>query len=342
MRAPRALAALALVALAGLVAACGDDDGGGNGGASGGDGQERRAVTVMLNWSPNTHHIGLYAALEEGWFDEAGLDVTLVEPGEGGAEQAVAAGRAQLGISVAEGVLPAREQGLPIVSVATVLPVNDSSLMSLASDGITRPRDLEGKLYGGYGGPLETELLRALVTCDGGNPDALRQVEIGNVEYLPGMEQDRFDVVWVFDGWDVQRARVQGVDVATIPFRDWADCIPNWYTPLFIASEATVADDPELVRTFFDVAARGYQLAAEDPDRAADLFLAAVPELDADLVRASAAYYAPLWQEEGRPWGHQDAEVWADFEEFLRGAGALERPVDTSEAFTNALLPSRS
>src|SRR5690606_20129112 len=114
------------------------------------------------------------------------------EAGQGGAEAAVAAGRADIGISVAEAVLPARAQGVDVVSVATILPVNDSSLMSLEAAGIRRPRDLAGRVYAGYGGALETELLRRLVACDGGDPTALRMVDMGDVEYLPAMQQDRF------------------------------------------------------------------------------------------------------------------------------------------------------
>ena len=69
---------------------------------------------------------------ELGWYRDAGIDLTIVEPTEAGAEQAVGQGQAEFGVSIAEGVLPAREQGIPIVSIGAILPVNDSSLMALA------------------------------------------------------------------------------------------------------------------------------------------------------------------------------------------------------------------
>jgi ABC-type nitrate/sulfonate/bicarbonate transport system substrate-binding protein len=318
------LAGLVVAALTG--AACGDDGGGGS-----------RSLTVMLNWTPNAHHVGIYAAEAEGWFDEAGLDLTIVEPAQSGVEQAVAGGAATIGLAQAESLLPARAAGVPVVSVASVLPVNDSVLMG--RPGITRPRDLEGKRYGGFGGALEVELIGRLVACDGGDPDAVEYVDVGNVDYLAGLEQGRFDVVWVFEGWDALRAReVEGADVALIRFRDHLDCIPDWYTPLVLAAEATIEEDPDVVSTFLDVAARGYELAAAEPERAADLLLAEVPELDPALVRASVAYYAPRFTEGGE-WGRQDAETWQSFATFLTEAGLLTEPVDATSAFTTELLP---
>jgi ABC-type nitrate/sulfonate/bicarbonate transport system substrate-binding protein len=126
--------------------------------------------------------------------------------------------------------------------------------------------------------------------------------------------------------------------VALIRFRDHLDCIPDWYTPLVLAAEATIEEDPDVVSTFLDVAARGYELAAAEPERAADLLLAEVPELDPALVRASVAYYAPRFTEGGE-WGRQDAETWQSFATFLTEAGLLTEPVDATSAFTTELLP---
>lgn len=334
----RALATLlALLLVAGLAAACGSDD---DGEGSSGSAEDLDQVTLMLNWTPNAQHGGVYLAEAEGLYEEAGLDVEIVEPGQEGSDVAVGSGAADFGISQAESLLPAREQGVPVVSLATLFPVNDSTLMALGSSGIEEPGDLEGQTYGGFGGALETELISRLVECDGGDPDAVEHVEVGNVDYLAGLEQDRFDFVWVFEGWDALRAReVEDADISTIPFRDHQDCIPNWYTPIVIAGEDLLADDPDLVEAFMAATAEGYARAEEDPEAAADALLAAAPELDEELVRASAAYHAPLFTEGGGPWGEQDEEVWAEFEAFLRDAGLTTEAVDVQDAFTNDALP---
>ncbi|MEX2032619.1 MAG: ABC transporter substrate-binding protein, partial [Dehalococcoidia bacterium] len=220
-----------------------------------------------------------------------------------------------------------------------IQPNNDSSFMALAESGITRPSDFQGKVYGGYGGALETALLHTLVECDGGDPSEIRMVEVGNIDYLAGMEQGRFDYVWVFEGWDALRAReIEGRDINTVKFVDWLDCIPNWYTPTFITSESMIGDHPDQVRAFLAATARGYAAAIADSVAAADALLAAAPELDEALVRASAEYHAPQFLSEA-PWGTQDAEVWRTFTDFLVKASLLDAPLDSDAAFTNDFLP---
>jgi ABC-type nitrate/sulfonate/bicarbonate transport system substrate-binding protein len=339
------IAGLAALVGAVVLAACGGGGGTGSPGATGSSdasgSADARPLTLMLNWTPNAHHVGIYAAQAQGWYADAGLDVTIVEPADAGVEQAVAAGAAQIGLAQAESLLPARAAGVPVVSVATVLPVNDSALFALAADGITRPRDLEGTRYGGFGGALETEIVSRLVACDGGDPSAVQQVTLGNVDYLAGMQADQFDVAWVFSGWDVLRAsQVEGVDVTQIRFADWAQCLPNWYTPLVLASEQTLAEDPDLVRDFLSATARGYDLAAQDPALAAQLLTEQVPELNPALVEASVAYYAPLFRLPDQPWGVQDEATWVEFADVLTQAGVLSEPVDAASAFTDALLPA--
>jgi ABC-type nitrate/sulfonate/bicarbonate transport system substrate-binding protein len=166
-------------------------------------------------------------------------------------------------------------------------------------------------------------------------------VEVGNIDYLSGMEQGRFDFVWVFEGWDVLRAReVESKQVNTVKFVDYLDCIPDWYTPLIIANERTIADRPETVRKFLRATTRGYERAMSDPAAAAAALLAGAPELDEALVRASAEYHQDKYVDAGRRWGLQDRETWVTFEAFLRQAGLTEREIDVNAAFTNDFLPT--
>lgn len=327
---------LALTLTLAVASACGGDDDAAGEPASG-----TRDVTLILNWTPNAHHLGVYAAKEKGWYADEAIDLKIVEPAQSGAaEQSVGTGKAQFGISQAESVVPARAEGVPIVSVATLLPVNDSALMSLAGEGITGPEALAGRRYGGYGGSLETELIDRLAACAGMDPADVPRVEVGNIDYLAGLEADRFDFVWIFAGWDALRAsEIEGVDVDLIRFADHFDCIPNWYTPLVVTNEETIEQDPQLVRDFLAVTTRGYELATEDPQEAARLMLEAVPEADEDLLRAAADYYATRFAPDGARFGEQDRDTWDAFARFLAEAGLVEREIDVDEAFTNELLP---
>ena len=85
--------------------------------------------------------------------------------------------------------------------------------------------------------------------------------------------------------------------------------------------------------------ARGYEMAIDDPTAAADALLAAAPELDERLVRASADYLAGQFALDAVQWGYQSDDVWTTFGDFLLEAGLIDEPVDVSKSFTNEFLP---
>jgi ABC-type nitrate/sulfonate/bicarbonate transport system substrate-binding protein len=326
---------LLLVAVIGVLVACAGSEG-----ADGGD--AARPVTLMLDWTPNTNHGGIYLAAADGHYAEAGIDVRILQPGQTGALHAVATGNAEFGVSVQESLVPAQLAGLPVLSIAAIVQHNTSSLLSLAAAGIDEPADLPGHRYGGFGGQLERALIERLISCGGGDPAGLDVVEIGTTDPRVGLERGDFDVVWVFDAWDTIRLQHAGLAVSTIPFRDHLDCIPDWYTPLLVTSRELATDDPELVTAFLHATAAGYERAIADPQAAADALLAAAPELDERLVRASADHLAPEFAADAPRWGEQSDQVWRRFVDFLADAGMIESaPVDLTTLYTNQFLPPR-
>lgn len=303
---------------------------------------KRTHVTVMLDWTPNTNHSGIYLAKANGYYEQAGLDVSIVQPGQGAdVNQVVGAGTVQFGISASEQLVPARAAGVPVVSVAAIIEHNTSSLISLRSSGIERPRDLAGHTYGAFGGTFEKALVDALVACDGGDPGAVRFTQVGDADYRDGLTRHLYDAVWVFDGWDVIRiADIDKVPLTRIPFIDHTDCIPDWYTPILVTSERLISKDPALVRAFTRATAHGYRDAMADPSAAAKALLAGAEGLDPDLVRRSAVYLAGRYAATPSAWGHQDQEVWSTFVAFLERNKIVKGGFDTRAAYTNAFLPS--
>src|SRR3990170_1288263 len=96
-------------------------------------------VTLMLDWVPNTNHTGLFVAQHEGYFVDEGLQVEIVQPGEVYAEQAVAGGAADFGVSFQEQVTLARADDVPLVSIAAILQHNTSGFAARGGLGAQNP-----------------------------------------------------------------------------------------------------------------------------------------------------------------------------------------------------------
>jgi len=160
---------LAAVLMLGLLASCAQTPA--SGGAGSGSGAAATPIRLVLDWTPNTNHTGLYVALENGYFAEEGLDVDIQQPPENGAEILLAAGNCEFAVSIQEGMGPAiaREAPLGIVAIAAIINHNTSGIMSLASAGIETPGDLAGKRFATWETPLVDAIIKNIVEADGGN-----------------------------------------------------------------------------------------------------------------------------------------------------------------------------
>ncbi|HEY0217037.1 MAG TPA: ABC transporter substrate-binding protein [Cellulomonas sp.] len=338
MRAPARRPLLTLVSLTALaaLAACGSSAGAAD--ETGGD--DLTPVTFVLDWTPNTNHTGIYVAQEKGWFADHGIDLTIVQPPEDGAEALVASGAAQFGVSYQENVTQARGQDVPVVSIAAVIAHNTSGFASPVDRGIERPADYAGHVYGGWGSPIEGAILDALVSQDGGDPEQVTKIDIGTTSVIQAFARD-IDLGWVFEGWDVPLAEEQGVDLNVQLVRDYDDAL-DWYTPVLISSEDTIASDPELVQAFVDAATEGYEFAIDHPDDAARILLDAVPDLDEQQVTTSQTYLADEYRSDSPEWGYQRPEVWEGFSGWLTDNGIIEPGFDDDAAYTNQFVEATS
>jgi len=296
-------------------------------------------VVALLDWFPNTNHTGLYVALEKGWYSDQGLEVEIIEPAEGSTlVQVVAAGQADFGVSYQEEVCHARAEDIPIVSIAAVIQHNTSGFASPEDRGITRPKDLEGKRYGSWGSAIERAVLDALMACDGGDVDQVEFIDIGWADYFTVVERD-VDFAWIFYGWTGMEAELRGTPLNMVMLSDWSECVPDYYTPVIITSEQSIAEKPELVRSFMAATARGYEFAIANPAEAAEILLKHAPESNPHLVRRSQAWLSPHYQAGAARWGEQKLETWQGYAKWMADLELLPRPIDAEKAFTNEFLP---
>ena len=303
------------------------------------DEEELTQVTLMLDWVPNTNHTGIFVAEANGYFEDAGLDVRIIQPGEVYPEAAVIGGSADFGISFQEQVTLARAASVPIVSIAAVLQHNTSGFASLTELNVTSPKDFEGLRYGAYGNPFETPTLKVLMECAGGDFDKLEIVNTGYADPLALIAEKKTDLAWIFYAWQGFQAEQQGIDIDVVMMKDWFDCIPDYYTPVVIASEDTISNRPDVVRAFTGALSRGYEFAVQNPDEAADLLIAAVPELDPELVKASQNWISQYYRAEAPRWGEQKESIWRGYADWMVKNDILQNSISGKDAFTNEFLP---
>jgi ABC-type nitrate/sulfonate/bicarbonate transport system substrate-binding protein len=294
-------------------------------------------VKVVLDWTPNTNHTGLYVAKDQGYFEQEGLNVEIIQPGEGGADAVIASGSAEFGVSVQESITQARIQGVPIVSIAAIIQHNTSGFASPVAKNIKSPKDFEGKTYGGYGAPVEMAVIESLMQQEKADVSKVKVVNIGAADYFTAVKRD-IDFAWIYYAWTGVDAELRGEPLNMIYLTKYTDKL-DYYTPVLATSEKMIKEKPELVKAFTAAAAKGYQFAIDKPEEAANMLLKAVPDLDKNLVMASQKWLSPKYKDEGPRWGEQKRAVWDNYSTWMFDHKLLEKKLDVDAAFTNDFLP---
>ena len=296
-------------------------------------------VTMVLDWTPNTNHTGLYVAQAQGFFEEQGLDVDIIQPGDAGADQLVASGKADFGISYQEGITLARTQGVPIVSIAAIIQHNTSGFAAPKEKGIASPKDFEGKTYGGWGSPIEKAVIETIMKADGGDVEKMAIINAGDADFFTMTEKD-VDFAWIYYGWTGVEAELRGKDIDMIYLTDYSDKL-DYYTPVLSTNEKMIAEQPEMVEKMVAAVAKGYEYAIENPEDAANILLVEAPDLSQDLVINSQKWLADKYQNDAEQWGVQKLDVWKNYADWMTENGVLEGDFDPEQAFTNEFLPKK-
>ena len=323
-----------------VLAGCG---GSGSGSASSDagaatDSGEKTALTFCLDYTPNTNHTGIYVAKNQGYFAEEGLDVEIVQPADGTAEGALGTGQAQFGISYQDYIAAAYDSGnTGLTAIAAVIQHNTSGIMSRAADGITRAKEMENHVYTTWDMAVEQATIKQVMESDGGDYSKLSMVPYTVDDEVAGLKANMFDCVWVYEGWAVQNAKIQDYDVNYFSFKDMDDVF-DFYTPVIAANTEYAKANPEVAKAFLRAAKKGYEFAVQNPEEAAKILCEEVPELDSELVGASASFLAGEYTAEAESWGVIDATRWANYFQWLNDNSLVENKLDVAAGYDTSYL----
>lgn len=300
---------------------------------------EKTKITFVLDWTPNTNHTGLYVAEANGYFEEAGLEVEIVQPPEGGAELLVGSGDAQFGVSAQDTMMPAiiGDNAIPIEAVATIIQHNTSGIISRAGEGLDTPKGMEGKKYATWDLDLEKATIEQVVEADGGDFSKLELIPSTVTDEVSALKSESVDAIWIFYGWAGIAAEVAGLETDYFAFAD-IDSVFDFYTPVIIGNSEWMAENPEVTKAFLSAVGRGYEYAIENPTEAADILLEAAPELDSELVYASQEYLKDQYKAEVDQWGYIDPARWNAFYNWVNENGLSEVEIPENTGFNNDYL----
>ena len=335
----RSFLAGAGVAAAGLaLAGCGGQ-GAGSGSATtsaaSGSAVDTTKLTFVLDYTPNTNHTGIYAAIAKGYYAEEGLDVEVVQPPEDGADALVGAGKAQLGMSYQDVMANylGSDDPLPVTAVAATIQHNTSGIISRQGDGITRPKGMEGKRYATWDQDVEKAIIKSVVTTDGGDFSKVQLIPASSSDEVTGLKANEFDCVWCYEAWAVQNAKVQDFAYDYFSFRD-IDSVFDYYTPVIIANNDFLKDQPDVAKAFLRATKKGFEYAEQNADAAAQILVDAAPEVDPALAKMSQEFLADQYTAEASSWGVIDSERWAKFYAWMNENGLTPVKLDEAAGFT--------
>ncbi len=327
MKPPRLLALAAIFALLALgLAACGEKSEDGTSAAA-------EPFSLTLDFYPNPDHAGIYMAEKLGYFDDAGLDVSIQTPSDPAAPiKQVAAGRTDLAISYEPEVLLAREQGLDVIAVGAIVDQPLTSLIWLKKSGIGGVAGLRGKTIATAGIPyqdayLETILARAKLT-----PSDVKAVNVG-YGLLPALVGGRAEaMLGGFRNVEGVDLRLRGQNPVVTPVDRLG--VPTYDELVLVANRERLEEDAEPVRLFLGALARGTAAAAENPGATTKALLEANPDLDPRLTKAEVAATLPLLSKSGR----MNPAKWKAFIAWAQENGVISGRPNTTDVLSNRYL----
>jgi ABC-type nitrate/sulfonate/bicarbonate transport system substrate-binding protein len=280
-------------------------------------------VTVALDWTLNTNHIGLVVAQEKGFYAQEGLSIELLPYSDTSSAALLAAGSADFAYLTALGFLSARAGGADLVALwATMQHETGRLVYNSDNAAITRPADLSGKIYAGFGSAWEAALIGTMIAHDGGEP-VWDTVTLGTGAY-EALATGAVDFTLEVATWEGVNGALLGRRQSSFAYADHG--VPDQQNGYIGTRGAVLAEDPAMVAAFMRATQAGYEWAADHPDEAAGIMIAAGDFPNPDLVKGSmqAIVGGGYLRDGDVPVGRIDPDRFAAMARFLFDSGVLK------------------
>jgi ABC-type nitrate/sulfonate/bicarbonate transport system substrate-binding protein len=300
-------------------------------------------VKIALDYTANVNYLGIYVALSKGYFAAQGIKPVILPYANASAEQLIQAGQTDLGISYPPDVIINDSTGLAYKAVGALVTDNTTALAVLASSKFTRPAQLSGTLYGGFGIASDRPLVTAILHADGVAHPVFKQVVL-DANVITALGARRIDYTAVFGGIDDVTARLQGVKLRLFPYNRYLGAAGDYPNAVYVASDRDIAARGPILARALKALAQGYAFAARHPAAAARILVAdnhtALGSANAQkVIDATGNATAPHFLDRAGAWGRETDADYAGLEQILAGAKLIKRSPPLGALYTNALLP---
>lgn len=297
-------------------------------------------VTVQLSWFHTVEFVGFYVADQKGFYADENLEVTIVPGGpETSPIAEVTAGKAQFGISAADGIIRAQSEGQSVTALFCIFQENPLVILSMTEQGITQPDDLAGKTVGVISPALDTTWdiqFIALLKKAGVDPASVNVVANEAYHGADDLLSGRMDAASGFFSTNEPIVAIkEGHRVSSIYYSDYG---VEFYNNLIFANASLIEEQPELVQRFIRATLKGYQFAVENPEEATDLTLLYDSSLDRELQLTSMQTQIPLMDTGEVLLGWMDINVWQNALDILLEQNIISSPVNLDEVYTNQFI----
>jgi NitT/TauT family transport system substrate-binding protein len=297
-------------------------------------------VTFTTDYGYFGRNAFFFEALDRGYYRDAGLEVKIVR-GQGSADaiRQVGAGNAMFGFADAGTLILARANDqIPVKLVAAVYRKPAQAVFCREDSGLKTPKDLEGNSIADTAGSANQRFFPAFAKAAGIDAQRVRWVVVGNSESLPGLlATNKVPCIGQYIvGEPLLQSQLGSAKLVRFAFSDVG---LSYYANGIMATDATIASKPDLVRRFVEASIRGMKDAFADPATAGTIMQKIVPQVDATVAKNETEAVAKLAQIPGEPLGEIDpARIEATLD-VVKGAYKLATPIAAADVYAPGLVP---